>query len=202
MPGYENITFMEKKTMYTTENQHQTNAKVRLCGLWKNQVDKTTYLSGGLCGGIRFVVVKDINRHAQSNQPEYLAYSVPSKLMEDVQENGIPWESLKGHRITGLWLKEGKTQKYFAGDWEPDTSLFIFRNGNKQEGSNQPDYEVFLVTRPRRDRFPTTIPDDDFDINSVEESFGDVEAAVEPEVEAKESNSSAYSDGFGDINFD
>lgn len=49
-------------------------------------------------------------------------------------------------------MKESRTGKYYAGEWEPDTSLFVFRNNNQQPGKNQPDYEVFLVPRVKQDR--------------------------------------------------
>jgi len=42
----------------------------------------------------------------------------------------------------GLWVKEGKKGKYFAGKMPDGTPIFIFKNDKKVTGSNQPDYRM------------------------------------------------------------
>ena len=185
--------------MNKTTNDNQKTLKLRLCGLWKHQAGKTKYYSGGLCGGIKFVVVKSNNWHPKSNQPELLAYSVPRNVMEDVKGSGIPWDSFKGHRITGLWIKDGRNGKYFAGDWDPDTGLLIFPNGNKKKGSNQPDFEVFLVKRPERDRSLTTILDEEHDENSVDHQFKEFDTVAEEEFDAELTAESDSEDVFAGL---
>lgn len=136
----------------TNDTATQTRpAKLRLCGLWKNSINNKNILTGGLCGGIKLVLIPD-NNNSDSRRPNAFLYSVTKDMLASARDNGIEEDTFKGYRVTGLWLKESRNGKYYAGDWEPDTSLFVFRNNNQQPGKNQPDYEVFLVPRVKQDR--------------------------------------------------
>jgi len=53
--------------------------------------------------------------------------------------------------LTGLWLnktKDGKT--YMKGSIGQGTVL-VFKNENKEEGSNQPDYKVCLAEKQKKE---------------------------------------------------
>jgi hypothetical protein len=152
--------------MHSEYNTQTRPAKVRLCGLWKDNIKNKTILTGGLCGGIKLVLIPNKNRDPESKYPDALLYSVPKQMLETARQSGIDEEAFKGHRVTGLWLKESRTGKYYAGNWEPDTSLFVFRNNNQQPGKNQPDYEVFLVPKVRK----ATETDQSDDQSTFEES--------------------------------
>jgi len=135
--------------MNSETNTQTRPAKVRLCGLWKETIGGRTTPTGGLCGGIKLVLIPD-NNNPESRKPNAFLYSVTKDMLRTARDNGIEEETFKGYRVTGLWLKKSRNGKYYAGDWEPDTSLFVFRNNNQQPGKNQPDYEVFLVPKVRK----------------------------------------------------
>jgi len=45
-----------------------------------------------------------------------------------------------------LWLKDGNVGKFFSGQIEIDgkkRSILVFKNTTKQEGSKQPDYQIY-----------------------------------------------------------
>jgi len=156
-----------------TRTETNRPAKVRLCGLWKETIGKKQVLTGGLCGGIKLVLISHKNRDPESKHPDASLYSVTKQMLDAASQSGIDKDTFKGHRVTGLWLMESRNGKYYAGDWEPDTSLFVFRNNNQQPGKNQPDYEVFLVPKVRK--ATETDPSDELDIfeDSTEESMQD-----------------------------
>lgn len=54
-------------------------------------------------------------------------------------------------KLSGLWLNESKAgEKYFSGSLGSNGKLLIFKNSKKEEGSKQPDYELYLVpTTPK-----------------------------------------------------
>lgn len=56
-------------------------------------------------------------------------------------------------KIGALWLKENEKGKFMSGEIDLITSkvsIVVFRNENKKEGSNQPDYDIIL-SRPKKE---------------------------------------------------
>jgi hypothetical protein len=155
-----------------TSSENNRPAKVRLCGLWKDSIKNKKILTGGLCGGIKLVLIPD-NHNPESRKPNAFLYSVTKDMLRTARDNGVDEESFKGYRVTGLWLKESRNGKYYAGDWEPDTSLFVFRNNNQQPGKNQPDYEVFLVPNVRKSMEAEQSVEQDIFGESTEEELQD-----------------------------
>jgi len=131
-------------------NTQTRPAKVRLCGLWKEKINNRTILTGGLCGGIKLVLIPNKNRDSESKYPDALLYSVTRQMLDAASQSGIDEDTFKGHRVTGVWLRGSEPNQYYAGDWEPETSLFVFRNNNQQPGKNQPDFEVFILPKTRK----------------------------------------------------
>lgn len=56
-------------------------------------------------------------------------------------------------KLSGLWLNKSKAgESYFSGSLGSNGKLLIFKNSKKEEGSKQPDYELYLVpTAPKQD---------------------------------------------------
>jgi len=187
-----------------TSSENNRPAKVRLCGLWKDSIKNKKILTGGLCGGIKLVLIPD-NNNPESRKPNAFLYSVTKDMLRTARDNGIDEETFKGYRVTGLWLRESKTGKYYAGDWEPDTSLFVFRNNNQQPGKNQPDYEVFLLPRVRLDRSPEeSVKDDALHENPLTSSLGQEEPYDEDWMFKPDSNAEYVQtdDEFAGMSFD
>ena len=183
--------------MYSNESTTQERpAKVRLCGLWKERINEGTILTGGLCAGIRLVLIP-MNSQPGSRQPNAFLYSVTKDMLNAAKEAGIDENSFKGHRVTGLWLMECSNGKYYAGDWEPDTSLFVFRNTNRQEERNQPHYEVFIVPKPRKS--PSESIDDGLGDNPEEEG---AEAMQNGQDDCSWLYDTDSSDAFAGLNFE
>jgi len=52
-------------------------------------------------------------------------------------------------KVAGLWLREGKKGKFFAGTLG-GASILVMKNRFKKEGDNKPDYEVYIAeNKPR-----------------------------------------------------
>lgn len=61
-------------------------------------------------------------------------------------------------KIGALWIKENEKGKFMSGEIDLITSkinVVVFRNENKKEGSNHPDYEIVL-SRPKKETSDTT----------------------------------------------
>lgn len=54
-------------------------------------------------------------------------------------------------KLTGLWENTtAKGEKYFSGSLGA-ARLLMFRNSYKEDGDNQPDYNLFLVPKEKKD---------------------------------------------------
>ncbi len=56
----------------------------------------------------------------------------------------------KSHRITGLYLKDGKLGKFMTGKAQDGARYFVFKNTRKQADTD-PDYILSTDTAPRLD---------------------------------------------------
>ena len=54
------------------------------------------------------------------------------------------------NELGALWIKQGGKGEYMTGKIG-DQPVVVFRNGNKKEGSNQPDWKV-MKPQKREDR--------------------------------------------------
>ena len=58
------------------------------------------------------------------------------------------------NEIGALWEKTGRNGTYFTGK-VGDQPVVIFKNGNKKEGSNAPDWRVLKPQKQERAAVPT-----------------------------------------------
>ena len=65
-------------------------------------------------------------------------------------------------KVTGLWLNEsGEGEKYFSGNIG-GMRVLVFKNSFKEEGSNEPDYNLFFAENRKKDTPKLAdVPEDD-----------------------------------------
>lgn len=70
--------------------------------------------------------------------------------------------------IGALWEQQGRKGTYMTGKINGE-AVVIFRNGNKADGSNAPDWRVHKPQK--RERVPQTVPETPQTINDADIPF-------------------------------
>lgn len=56
-------------------------------------------------------------------------------------------------KLTGLWMQKSKGgDSFMSGSVNQGMSLLIFKNKNKREGSNDPDYNAFFAPQESKEK--------------------------------------------------
>lgn len=70
------------------------------------------------------------------------------------------------NEIGVLWEKTGKKGTYFTGKIG-DQPVVVFKNGNKKEGSNAPDWRILRPQKQEREGQPVSHPSEPVTDDSI-----------------------------------
>ena len=58
-------------------------------------------------------------------------------------------------KLAGLWKQEGKDEKvYYSGSLSYSTNILLFPNSFKKEGDKQPDLNLFIARKEKKEDRP------------------------------------------------
>jgi len=68
-------------------------------------------------------------------------------------------------RLGGLWVHKDKNgNDYFSGDFSPFTKILILKNTYKKEGSSEPDYNLNIAPKKKKEELGSKEVTDNDDV--------------------------------------